>query len=140
MKQSDLAKKHGITPQRVGQLRKKHCNSEDFCEETRTLTPLGVKKIEEQLGIVDNEILEPKFVRVQVIEATSNPLFFYCKLLEKPYKKVCVSVPYTHTQSTRPQLIFKAQVIQKNNEKFYRHEIIYKRELQRIQRLKKASI
>lgn len=140
MKQSDLAKKHGITPQRVGQLRKKYCDPKDFCKETKMLTQEGVEKIEKQLGVGDDDVLKPKFVRVQALGATPNPLFFYCKLLEKPYRKVCVSVPSTHTALIRPQLVFKAQVIEKNNEKFYRHEVIYKRELQRVERLKKAGI
>jgi len=136
MKQSDLAKKHGITPQRVGQLRKKHCNSNDFCEKTRTLTEEGVNKIEKQLKIMDDKILEPKFVKVQAISRTPNMLFWYCKLLEKPTRKVKVAVPLNYLSEIRPQLVFKAQEIEKCNEKFYRHEVIYKREFLREQRAK----
>ena len=138
MKQSELAKKYGITPQKVGQMRKKYCIKADFCEKTNTLKPSGVLKIEKHLKKEDDDILEPKFVRVQAISETPNRLFWYCKLLEKPVRKVKVAIPSTHVSAIRPQLIFKAQEIEKSNEKFYRHEIIYKRELLREQRIKKV--
>ena len=138
MKQSELAKKHGITPQKVGQMRKKYCIKADFCEKTNTLKPSGVLKIEKHLKKEDDDILEPKFVRVQAISETPNRLFWYCKLLEKPVRKVKVAIPSTHVSAIRPQLIFKAQEIEKSNEKFYRHEIIYKREFLREQRIKKV--
>ena len=138
MKQSELAKKYGITPQKVGQMRKKYCIKADFCEKTNTLKPSGVLKIEKHLKKEDDDILEPKFVRVQAISETPNRLFWYCKLLEKPVHKVKVAIPSTHVSAIRPQLIFKAQEIEKSNEKFYRHEIIYKRELLREQRIKKV--
>lgn len=137
MKQSELAKKYGITPQRVGQIRKKHCIKDDFCEKTKTLKPEGVLKIQKYLDAQDDAIIEPKFVRVQALGTTPNRLFWYCKLLEKPVRKIRVAIPSTHVDSIRPQLIFKAQEIEKSNEKFYRHEIIYKREFQREQRTKK---
>lgn len=138
MKQSELAKKYGITPQRVGQMRKKYCIKADFCEKTNTLKPSGVLKIEKHLKKEDDDILEPKFVRVQAISETPNRLFWYCKLFEKPVRKVKVAIPSTHVSAIRPQLIFKAQEIEKSNEKFYRHEIIYKREFLREQRIKKV--
>ena len=138
MKQSELAKKYGITPQKVGQMRKKYCIKAVFCEKTNTLKPSGVLKIEKHLKKEDDDILEPKFVRVQAISETPNRLFWYCKLLEKPVRKVKVAIPSTHVSAIRPQLIFKAQEIEKSNEKFYRHEIIYKREFLREQRIKKV--
>ena len=138
MKQSELAKKYGITPQKVGQMRKKYCIKADFCEKTNTLKPSGVLKIEKHLKKEDDDILEPKFVRVQAISETPNRLFWYCKLFEKPVRKVKVAIPSTHVSAIRPQLIFKAQEIEKSNEKFYRHEIIYKREFLREQRIKKV--
>lgn len=136
MKQSELAKKYGITPQKVGQIRKKCCIKDDFCEKTKELTPEGVQKIENFLDKQDDSIIEPKFVRVQAIQSTPNPLFWFCKILEKPVRKVRVAIPSTHIRSIRPQLIFKAQEIEKLNEKFYRHEIVHKREIQREQRIK----
>ncbi len=138
MKQSELAKKYGITPQKVGQIRKKHCNKSDFCETTKELTPEGVKKIQDLLEENDDSVLQPKFVRVQALSPTPNDNFYYCKLLEKPVRKVRVAIPATHRGSIRPNLVFKAQVIEKGDEKFYRHEIIYKREFDRQERIKKV--
>jgi hypothetical protein len=136
MKQSELAKKYGITPQRIGQIRKKYCAKEDFCEKTRELTETGIRKIQEQLDKEDDAIIEPKFVKVQALRQTPNRLFWFCKLFEKPVRKVTVAIPSTHADNIRPLMIFQAQEIEKSNEKFYRHEIIYKRELQREQRIK----
>ena len=84
---------------------------------------------------MDDAILEPRYVRVQVLHPAPSGLFFYCKKLERPTRKVCVAVPNTHTSLMREGLVFKAQVIEKNGEEFYRHEIIQKREEQREKRI-----
>ncbi len=136
MKQKELAKKYGITPMQIGKIRKKVCNDEDYCTKTKELSNFGVSKIENYFKEKDDAIIQPQFVRVQALSPTPNPLFWFCKLLEKPVRKVRVSIPHTHKEAIRPQLIFKAQVINKNDENFYRHEIIYRREFQREQRLK----
>tara|TARA_R110002153_G_scaffold51017_3_gene143541 strand:+ start:2691 stop:3098 length:408 start_codon:yes stop_codon:yes gene_type:complete len=135
MKQKELAEKYGITPQRVGQIRKKHCDEDDFCEETKSLTPKGVKKIEDYLKKEDDSILEPKLVKVQCLRPCSNDFFWECKLFGKSPKKIIVAIPPTHRSTMRPNLIFKAQEIEKSNEKFYRHEIILQRELNRQKKL-----
>ena len=136
MKQKELAEIYGVTAPKIGVLRKKLCNAEDYCEKTKELTEGGVAKIASHFKKEDDAIIEPKFVRVQALQSTPNRLFWYCKLLEKPIRKIKVAIPSTHLGAIRPQLVFKAQEIEKNNEKFYRHEIIYKREFQREQRVK----
>ena len=136
MKQKELAEIYGVTAPKIGVLRKKLCNAEDYCEKTKELTESGVAKIASYFEKEDDAIIEPKFVRVQALHTTPNRLFWFCKLLEKPIRKIRVAIPSTHVSSIRPQMIFKAQEIEKNNEKFYRHEIIYKREFQREQRIK----
>ena len=136
MKQKELAEKYGVTAPKIGKIRKEVCNDEDYCTKTRELTDSGVAKIEEYFNKQDDAIIEPQFVRVQALDSTPNPLFWFCKLLEKPVRKVRVSIPHTHRGIMRRNLIFKAQVINKNDENFYRHEVIYKREFQREQRLK----
>jgi hypothetical protein len=140
MKQKELAEIYGVTAPKIGVLRKKLCNAEDYCEKTKELTESGVAKIASYFEKEDDAIIEPKFVRVQALHTTPNRLFWFCKLLEKPIRKIRVAIPSTHVSSIRPQMIFKAQEIEKNNEKFYRHEIIYKREFQRDQRIKKVRI
>ena len=140
MKQKQLAEIYGVTAPKIGVLRKKLCDAEDYCEKTKELTEGGVAKIASYFKKEDDAIIEPKFVRVQALFPTPNRLFWYCKLLEKPVRKIKVSIPSTHLGVMRPQLVFKAQEIEKNNEKFYRHEIIYKREFQRDQRIKKVRI
>ena len=140
MKQKELAEIYGVTAPQIGVLRKKLCNAEDYCEKTKELTESGVAKIASYFEKEDDAIIEPKFVRVQALHTTPNRLFWFCKLLEKPIRKIRVAIPSTHVSSIRPQMIFKAQEIEKNNEKFYRHEIIYKREFQRDQRIKKVRI
>lgn len=136
MKQGKLAEIYGVTAPKIGMLRKKLCNAEDYCEKTKELTESGVDKIVSYFNEKDDSIIEPKFVGVQAIRPTPNRLFWYCKLLEKPIRKIKVAIPSTHLGAIRPQLVFKAQEIEKNNEKFYRHEIIYKREFQREKRVK----
>lgn len=136
MKQKELAEKYGVTPTQIGKIRKEVCSDEDYCTKTRELSNFGVAKIEQHFKEKDDAIIEPQFVRVQALSPTPNPLFWFCKLLEKPVRKVRVSIPHTHKGAIRPNLIFKAQVINKNDENFYRHEIIYRREFQREQRLK----
>lgn len=138
MKAKELAEKHGVTPMQIGKIRKKMCSDEDYCTKTREISDLGVSKINQYFEKKDDEILEPKFVRVQVLAPMPNPLFWYCKLLEKPVRKVRVNVPHTHKGSMRRNLIFKAQVINKGGEDFYRHEIIYQREIIRQERIKKV--
>lgn len=140
MKQKELAEIYGVTAPKIGVLRKKLCDAEDYCEKTKELTESGVAKIASYFEKEDDAIIEPKFVRVQALHTTPNRLFWFCKLLEKPIRKIRVAIPSTHVSSIRPQMIFKAQEIEKNNEKFYRHEIIYKREFQRDQRIKKVRI
>ena len=132
MKQKELADRYEVTPQRIGQIRKKICDNDDYCKKTRTLTPEGVAKIEEYFKIQDNKIIEPNFVRVQVLSPCPNPLFFFCKLLDGVKRKVIVAIPSTHRGSFRTGHVFKAQVIEKAGEPFYRHELLYKREQQRI--------
>ena len=136
MKQKELAEIYGVTAPKIGVLRKKLCDAEDYCEKTKELTESGVAKIASYFEKEDDAIIEPKFVRVQALHTTPNRLFWFCKLLEKPIRKIRVAIPSTHVPSIRPQMIFKAQEIEKSNEKFYRHEIIYKREFQREQRIK----
>ena len=135
MKAKEIGKIYGLTPLQVGKIRKKVCNEDDYLEKTRHILPSGVRKIKEYLDKRDDDALTPKFVRVQVLDASINPLFFECKRLEKPIKKVRVSVPTTHTHLMRRGLIFKAQVITKNGEDFYRHEIIHTREINRQKRI-----
>ena len=136
MKAKEIAEKYGVTPAKVGKLRKELCTDEEYDPKTREIQPSGVLKIEKHFKKQDEEILEPKFVRVQVIARTLNPLFYFCKVLEKPTRKVRVAIPSTHMELIRPMLIFNAQVIEKGSEKFYRHEIIYKREKNRQERIK----
>ena len=140
MKQKELAEIYGVTAPKIGVLRKKLCDAEDYCEKTKELTESGAAKIASYFEKEDDAIIEPKFVRVQALHTTPNRLFWFCKLLEKPIRKIRVAIPSTHVPSIRPQMIFKAQEIEKSNEKFYRHEIIYKREFQRDQRIKKVRI
>jgi hypothetical protein len=137
MKAKEIAEKYGVTPQAVGKLRKELCTEEEYDPKTREIQSSGVKKIENHFNKEDDKILEPQFVRVQVLAPTLNPLFCYCKLLEKPTRKVRVAIPSTHKSLIKPRLIFKAQVIEKGGEKFYRHEIIYKREYDRQKRTQK---
>ncbi len=139
MKQKELADKYGVTPQKIGQIRKKVCSDEDYCTKTKELSNFGVSKIENYFKEKDDKILEPQFVRVQIIAPTPNPLFYYCKRLDPPSRKVIVAIPSTHTNAMRPQLVFKAQVIEKSDEQFYRHEIIYQREFNRQKEIKEAS-
>ena len=131
MKQKELAEKHGVTPQRIGQIRKKQCNSDDFCEKTKSLMPSGVKKIEDYLKDQDDNIIEPKLVKVQCLRPCLNEMFWECKLFDKTPRKVIVAIPSTHISVIRPQMLFNAQEIEKGKEKFYRHEIILQRELNR---------
>jgi hypothetical protein len=138
MKAKELAEKYGVTPMQIGKIRKEMCSDEDYCTKTREISDLGVSKINQYFEKRDDEILEPKFVRVQVLDPMPNPLFWYCKLLEKPVRKVRVNVPHTHRGLMRKNLIFKAQVINKGGEDFYRHEIIYQREIIRQERIKKV--
>jgi len=138
MKAKELAEKYGVTPMQIGKIRKEMCSDEDYCTKTREISDLGVSKINQYFEKKDDEILEPKFVRVQVLDPMPNPLFWYCKLLEKPVRKVRVNVPHTHKGLMRKNLIFKAQVINKGGEDFYRHEIIYQREIIRQERIKKV--
>lgn len=138
MKAKEIAEKYGVTPQQVGKLRRELCTEEDYDTKTREIQPSGVLKIEKHFEKHDDEILEPKFVRVQVLSPTPNSLFYYCKLLEKPTRKIRVAIPMTHRELMRPMLVFNAQVIEKGGEKFYRHEIIYKRERNRQERIKKV--
>ena len=134
MKQKELAEKYGVTPMQIGKIRKEVCEPQDYCEKTRELSPEGVKKIKQYFKKKDDIIIEPKFVKVQALRACSNSIFWECKLFGTSPKKVIVSIPNTHIKAMRPQLVFKAQEIEKNNEKFYRHEIIYKREFLRNKR------
>lgn len=136
MKAKEIAEKYGVTPMQIGKIRKEVCEKEDYNEKNREILESGVIKIEKYFEKKDDEVLTPKFVRVQIIDKTPNPMFFYCKLLEKPIRKVCVSVPHTHTNLMRRGLIFNAQVITKNDEDFYRHEVIYTREINRQKRIK----
>jgi hypothetical protein len=141
MKASELAEKYGVTAQKIGILRKLLCNDEDFCTKSREITPEGVKKIDEHFNLEDDKILEPQFVRVQLIGSCPNPYFVQCKLLEGKNKhKVTVAIPSTHMGSFRDGQIFKAQVIEKENEKFYRHEVLYKREEQRLQKVRLKAL
>jgi len=139
MKQKELADKYGVTPQKIGQIRKKVCNDEDYCSKTKILSPEGIKKIEDYFDEKDDKILEPQFVRVQIIAPTPNPLFYFCKRLAPPTRKVIVTIPSTHTNAMSPQLVFKAKVIEKSGEHFYRHEIIYQREFNRQKGIKEAG-
>lgn len=139
MKQKELADKYGVTPQKIGQIRKKVCEDEDYCIKTKNLSPEGIKKIEDYFEEKDNKILEPQFVRVQAISPTPNPLFYSCKRLDPPVRRVTVAIPSTHIRAIRPRLVFKAQVIEKSNEKFYRHEVIYQREFNRQKRIEEAG-
>ena len=139
MKQKELADKYGVTPQKIGQIRKKVCEDEDYCIKTKILSPEGIKKIEDYFKEKDDKILEPQFIRVQIIAPTPNPLFYFCKRLDPPAKKVIVAIPSTHIRAMRPQLVFKAQVIEKSDEQFYRHEIIYQREFNRQKGIKEAG-
>jgi hypothetical protein len=134
MKQKELAEKHGLTPQRIGQIRKKTCSDEDYCTETKELTNFGVAKIEDYLKKQDDSILEPKLVKVQCLRPCLNEMFWECKLFDKSPKKVIVAIPSTHISAMRPQMLFNAQEIQKGKEKFYRHEIILQREINRQKR------
>lgn len=138
MKAKELAEKYGVTPMQIGKIRKKVCSDEDYCTKTREISNFGVSKINEYFKKQDDGVLKPNFVKVQVLAQTPNPLFWYCKLLEKPVRKVRVNVPYTHGGLMRRNLIFKAQVINKGGEDFYRHEIIYQREIIRQERIKKV--
>ena len=131
MKQKELAEKHGLTPQRIGQIRKKVCSDEDYCTKTKELTNFGVAKIEDYLKKQDDSILELKLVKVQCLAPCLNEMFWECKLFGETPKKVIVAIPSTHLSSMRPHMVFKAQEIQKGNEKFYRHEIILQREINR---------
>lgn len=133
MKAKELAKKYGVTAQKIGIIRKSLCNDEDFCTKSREITESGVKKIEEHFNKEDDKILEPQFVRVQLIRSCPNPYFVQCKLIDaKNKRKVIVAMPATHIGSFRERQIFRAQVIEKQGEKFYRHEILYKRDEQRV--------
>lgn len=138
MKQKELAEKYGVTPFKIGKIRKIVCSDEDYCEKTRELTLEGAKKIEDYFKKEDDKIIQPKFVKVQALSPTPNPLFWYCKLLEKPVRKITVSIPHSRRGVMRANLVFNAQVINKNNENFYRDEIIYKREFEREQRNKEV--
>jgi len=138
MKAKELAEKYGVTPMQIGKVRKKVCSDEDYCEKTREISNFGASKIDKYFKKMDEGVLKPNFVKVQVLGPTPNPLFWFCKLLEKPVRKVTVSVPHTHRSLMRPSLVFKAQVINKNGEDFYRHEVIYKREILRQERIKKV--
>lgn len=137
MKAKELADKYGVTPTQIGKIRKKVCTSDQYDPQTREILPSCVRKIDEHYEDQDDGILKPKFVRVQALSPTPNDNFYYCKLLEKPVRKVRVAIPATHRAAIRPNLVFKAQVIEKGDEKFYRHEIIYKREFDRQERIKK---
>lgn len=138
MKAKELAEIYGVTPTQIGKLRKAICNAEDYNEKTRDILPHGVKKIKDYFKKEDDKIIEPQFVRVQALFPTPSPLFYYCKLLEKPTCKIRVAIPATHRGMMRNNLIFKAQVIEKNGEKFYRHEVVYKREQERQKRLQEV--
>lgn len=135
MKQKELAEKYGVTPMQIGKIRKEVCDASDYCEKTRELSPEGAKKIDKYIKKKDDKIIEPKFVNVQALRSCLNNLFWECKLLDKNPKKIIVSIPNTHISLIRPNLLFKAQEIEKNNEKFYRHEIIYRREFIRNQKV-----
>jgi hypothetical protein len=137
MKAKELANKYGVTPSQVGKIRKEVCTEGEYDPQTREILPSCVQKIDEHYKKQDDSVLDPKFVRVQALSPTPNDNFYYCKLLEKPVRKVRVAIPATHRELMRPNLIFKAQVIEKGGEKFYRHEIIYKREFDRQERIKK---
>tara|TARA_R110002096_G_scaffold280115_1_gene474305 strand:+ start:1757 stop:2068 length:312 start_codon:yes stop_codon:yes gene_type:complete len=88
MKQKQLAEIYGVTAPKIGVLRKKLCDAEDYCEKTKELTESGVAKIASYFEEKDDAIIEPKFVRVQALFPTPNRLFWYCKLLEKPSERL----------------------------------------------------
>jgi hypothetical protein len=138
MKAKELAEIYGVTPMQIGKLRKALCDAEDYNEKTRDILPHGVKKIKNYFKKKDDKIIEPQFVRVQALSPTPSPLFYYCKLLEKPVFKIRVAIPPTHRSIIRKGLVFKAQVIEKSGEKFYRHEVVYKREQERQKRLQEV--
>lgn len=129
MKQKELAEKYGVTPQMIGKIRKQVCDPEDYDPKTREVSDKGCQKIGEYFHEEDEKIIQPKFVKVQVISEAPNPMFLFCKRLEKPIKKVAVSIPASHIGQLRTHLVFNAQEIEKAGEKFYRHEDLYKREL-----------
>ena len=138
MKAKELAEIYGVTPTQIGKIRKKVCNEEDYLEKTRDILPSGLKKIKKHFEEQDDRVLSPKFVRVQCLSPTPNFLFFFCKLLDSPVRKVTVAIPQTHRGEMRMGLVFNAQVIEKNGEKFYRHEVIYKREQERQKRFQEV--
>tara|TARA_A100000171_G_scaffold29724_1_gene27903 strand:+ start:2817 stop:3224 length:408 start_codon:yes stop_codon:yes gene_type:complete len=134
MKQKELAEKYGVTPMAIGKIRKKVCSDEDYCEDTKELTNFGVTKIEEYFKKKDDSILDPKLVKVQCLAPCLNEMFWECKLYGETPRKVIVAIPASHISSMRPHMVFKAQEIEKGGEKFYRHEIILQREINRQKR------
>lgn len=138
MKAKEIGELYDLTPLQVGKIRKMVCDEEDYNEKTRDILPSGVKKIKKHLKGCDDKILKPQFVRVQALSPTPSPLFYYCKKLDKPSCKVRVAIPTTHRSIIRKGIIFKAQEIEKSGEKFYRHEVVYRREQERQKRLQKV--
>jgi hypothetical protein len=138
VKAKEIAEIYGVTPMQVGKIRKKVCDEGDYLEKTRHILPSGVKKIKKYFKEKDDNAIKPKFVKVQALSPTPSPLFYYCKKLDKPICKVRVAIPTTHRNMMRGGIIFKAQEIEKNGEKFYRHEVVYRREQERQKRLQEV--
>lgn len=120
MKQGELGKELGKTAMEIGRLRKKLCTEEDYDEETKTLTASGIKKIRDYC---DDLVIEPQFVKVRVLDFANNPKFVICRTMEgTKSKKVRVAIPANIKGSLRVNHVFKAQVINFEDQDYYRHE------------------
>jgi hypothetical protein len=120
MKQGELAKELGKTPMEIGRLRKKLCTEDEYDESTKMLSASGIKKIQDYC---DDLVIQPQFVKVRVLEFANNPKFVICRTLEgTKSKKARVCIPANIKSSLRVNHVFNAQVINFEDQDYYRHE------------------
>ena len=120
MKQGELGKELGKTAMEIGRIRRKICDESEYDEKTKTLFDSAVKKI---CDYCDNQIIEPRFVKVRVLDFANNPKFVVCRTIEgSKSKKVRACIPANIKGSLKVNHVFNAQVITYEGEEYYRHE------------------
>jgi hypothetical protein len=122
VKQGELAKILDRSPMEIGRTRSKICNSEDYNDKTKELTESGVQKIKDHY---DFKALEPQFVDVTILQNANNAKFVIGYIIEnRKRKKMRACIPMNMANQLTPGKRFKAQVIEYNGEKYYRHKKI----------------
>ena len=125
MKAGQLAKQLGVTPMRIGRVRAQVCADDDYDPKTNDIKPSGIAKIAEVIKPHKEEPdpLEPVYVTFRVTATCPNPQWVYgYDETERPRKKRRCHIPMRMSGLYGSNEKFKAQVIEANGNKFYRHE------------------